>query len=58
MVSKNDPGEIYFIHTIDQASGDSHGYYKIGIVRNERDSEQRIKEHQTGNPTESYPTRF
>ena len=55
MVSKNDPGEIYFIHTIDQASGDSHGYYKIGIVRNERDSEQRIKEHQTGNPHRIVP---
>ena len=58
MVSKNDPGEIYFIHTIDQASGDSHGYYKIGIVRNERDSEQRIKEHQTGNPHRIVPYRI
>lgn len=58
MVSKNDPGEIYFIHTIDQASGDSHGYYKIGIVRNERDSDQRIKEHQTGNPHRIVPYRI
>ena len=55
MVSKNDPGEVYFIHTIDQVSGESHGYYKIGIVRNERDSEQRIKEHQTGNPHRIVP---
>ena len=55
MVSKNDPGQVYFIHTIDQDSGESHGYYKIGIVRNQRDSEQRIKEHQTGNPHRIVP---
>ena len=45
MVNKHEPGEVYFSHTMDQVSGESHGYYKIGIVRNERDSEQRIKEH-------------
>lgn len=55
MVNKHDPGEVYFIHTMDQVSGESHGYYKIGIVRNERDSEQRIKEHQTGNPHRIVP---
>ena len=55
MVRKHDPGEVYFIHTIDQSTGNSHGYYKIGIVRNERDSAQRIKEHQTGNPHRIVP---
>lgn len=58
MVNKHDPGEVYFIHTIDQASGESHGYYKIGIVRNERDSDKRIKEHQTGNPHRIVPYRI
>jgi len=55
MVGKHDPGQVYFIHTIDQGSGKSHGYYKIGIVRNDRESSERIKEHQTGNPHRIVP---
>jgi len=51
MVSKVDPGQVYFITYIDHVSPkSSHGYYKIGIVRNERETAERIKEHQTGNP--------
>ena len=51
MVSKVDPGQVYFITYIDHASPTAfHGYYKIGIVRNERETAGRIKEHQTGNP--------
>ena len=38
MVSKVDPGEVYFITFIDQSTGKSQGYYKIGIVRNARDT--------------------
>jgi len=55
MVGKHDPGQVYFIHTIDQDSGKSHGYYKIGIVRNDRESADRVKEHQTGNPHRIVP---
>lgn len=51
MVSKVDPGQVYFITYVDHASPATfHGYYKIGIVRNERETAGRIKEHQTGNP--------
>lgn len=55
MVSKVDPGEVYFITFIDQSTGKSQGYYKIGIVRNARDTAERIKEHQTGNPHRVIP---
>lgn len=55
MVSKVDPGEVYFITFIDQSTGKSQGYYKIGIVRNARDTAERIREHQTGNPHRVIP---
>lgn len=44
------PGELYFIHEIDVLSGDFSPYTKIGIVKLERESTKRKKEHQTGNP--------
>ncbi|MBT3440941.1 MAG: GIY-YIG nuclease family protein [Euryarchaeota archaeon] len=54
MVSKIDPGQIYFITELDQKTKNSTGYYKIGIVRNQRITFDRIKEHQTGNPHRLY----
>ena len=53
-VSKIDPGQIYFITELDQKTKKSTGYYKIGIVRNQRNTFDRIKEHQTGNPHRLY----
>lgn len=48
------PGEIYFIREIDIRKGHLTPYVKIGIVREkageERTSEDRALEHQTGNP--------
>jgi len=46
------PGEIYFIGERDHLTGMTSPYYKIGIVRadEKRTSEDRLKEHQTGNP--------
>lgn len=45
-------GEIYIIGEIDSRLGAETGFYKIGIVRDAegRGSEERLKEHQTGNP--------
>jgi len=46
------PGEIYFIRETDYHTGELTPFTKIGIVRDhrERTSEQRLTEHQTGNP--------
>lgn len=46
------PGEIYFIGERDHQTGVTSPYYKIGIVRSDenRTSEDRLREHQTGNP--------
>jgi hypothetical protein len=55
MVTKIDPGELYFITSLDPISGKSQGFYKIGIVRNLRETAERIKEHQTGNPHRVVP---
>ncbi len=46
------PGQLYFINEQDVKTGERSNYYKIGIVResDERDSEDRLLEHQTGNP--------
>lgn len=46
------PGEIYFLRERDVISGDVSSYVKIGLVRaaDDRGSEDRLKEHQTGNP--------
>jgi len=47
-------GEIYFVRERDIKSGDVTPYVKIGIVREgakgPRTSEERLLEHQTGNP--------
>ena len=46
------PGQLYFINEQDVKTGERSNYYKIGIVREsaERDSKDRLLEHQTGNP--------
>ena len=46
------PGQLYFINEQDIKTGERSNYYKIGIVResDERDSKDRLLEHQTGNP--------
>jgi len=46
------PGQLYFINEQDVQTGERTSYYKIGIVREaaERDSKNRLLEHQTGNP--------
>jgi hypothetical protein len=45
-------GHLYFINEQDVITGAHSTYYKIGIVRSsdERDSKNRLLEHQTGNP--------
>ena len=45
-------GEIYFLGERDLKSGKDTGFVKIGLVREKdaRDTESRLKEHQTGNP--------
>jgi hypothetical protein len=46
------PGQLYFINEQDVKTGTRSNYYKIGIVRDadDRDSKNRLLEHQTGNP--------
>ena len=46
------PGQLYFINEKDVHTGTRTNYYKIGIVRDaaQRDSKNRLLEHQTGNP--------
>jgi len=50
------PAEIYFLREIDVISGEVSSYVKIGLVRaaDDRDSEDRLKEHQIGNPRDLY----
>lgn len=52
-------GEIYFIGEKDLRTKELTKYFKVGIVREneenaDRDSTQRLLEHQTGNPRELY----
>lgn len=51
-------GEIYFIGEKDLKSGVNTSFFKIGIVREgakgPRSSEERLLEHQTGNPRKLY----
>ena len=52
-------GEIYFIGEKDLRTKEYTQYFKVGIVRenpenSDRDSTQRLLEHQTGNPRELY----
>ena len=45
------PGKLYFLGEKDLLTGEKSKYVKIGLVNGEeRDTESRIKEHQTGNP--------
>jgi hypothetical protein len=43
-------GSLYFLRDKDYLTGDMGRYVKIGIVRKDKSTEKRIKEHQTGNP--------
>lgn len=45
-------GQLYFITEKDISTGEKSGFYKIGIVResDDRNSRDRLIEHQTGNP--------
>ena len=44
------PGHLYFLSEMDLLRNERTPYIKIGIVKNERTSKERIFEHQTGNP--------
>lgn len=48
-IAKTD-GSIYFLRDVDYLTGEVGRYVKIGLVRKDKSTEQRIKEHQTGNP--------
>jgi hypothetical protein len=50
------PGQLYIINEQDVRTGDCSRNYKIGIVRDaeNRDSKDRLLEHQTGNPRRLY----
>jgi hypothetical protein len=50
MAIKLTPGNLYFIRDIDYLTGEIGKYVKIGIVTNDRKTEDRLKNHQTGNP--------
>ena len=61
----NRAGKIYVISEIDVTTNQKTDYYKCGIVRDgsDRDSRDRLLEHQTGNPrqlfiVDSFPTPF
>ena len=55
MAIKLTPGNLYFIRDIDYLTKDIGKYVKIGIVTNDRTTEERLKDHQTGNPRGIYP---
>jgi len=55
VVTKIDPGQLYIVTELDAATNASTGYYKIGIVRNDRETADRIKKFQTGNPNRVVP---
>lgn len=50
MLFETVPGKLYVIGEEDVFGGDPTRYFKIGIVREDRDPASRLKEHQTGNP--------
>jgi hypothetical protein len=52
IITKMKEGEIYFNCEVDFLTGKITRYAKIGIVQENRKSEDRKKEHQTGNPRE------
>jgi len=43
-------GSVYFLRERDYLSGEISPYVKIGLVRDNKPTEDRIAEHQTGNP--------
>ena len=43
-------GSIYFLRERDYLSGETSPCVKIGLVRGNKPTEDRIAEHQTGNP--------
>lgn len=45
-----DPGEVYVIGQYAIGTSNPTSLYKIGIVQNDRSTESRVDEHQTGNP--------
>ena len=47
-------GQLYFLREKDYLTGEISRYVKLGLVRNEKRTEKRIGEHQTGNPREIY----
>ena len=55
MAIKLTPGNLYFIRDIDYLTGEIGKYVQIGIVTNDRKTEDRLKDHQTGNPRGIYP---
>jgi len=44
------PGEIYFVRENILGTNDLSSFVKIGLVADDRSSNERLKEHQTGNP--------
>jgi hypothetical protein len=55
MAIKLTSGNLYFIRDIDYLTGEIGTYVKIGIVTKDRKTEDRLKDHQTGNPRGIYP---
>lgn len=48
-------GEIYFISERDRTDGGTSSYVKIGMVNDvSKDSAERLRQHQTGNPRDLY----
>lgn len=47
-------GQLYFLREKDFLSGEITRYVKIGLVRDVKETDERIREHQTGNPREIY----
>ena len=54
------PGEIYFIREKDLLTKEVSSYVKVGLVREgeDRGSEERASEHQTGNPRQLFVERI
>ena len=48
-MARNNPGTIYVIHEADFLTGEKTNLAKIGLVKDPRTPEDRLKEHQTGN---------
>ena len=44
------PGQLYFLREQDYLTSEISDYVKIGLVKNERETVERMKDHQTGNP--------